>query len=263
VSGELAGRVAIVTGGANGIGRATVERFVEEGARVVIADLDAAAAGELVGRLGTAVAFKATDVSDAEQVQDLVDFTVAHFGGLHVMFNNAGIASAQSRFLDDELEDFGRVAGVNLFGVMVCSQRAARHMAANGGGSIVNTASIAGINAGAGLISYRVTKAAVIHFSRSIAIDLAEHGIRVNCIAPAHIATAINTNYDVNQIIKLMQPLQRAGKPGDVAEAVLFLASDRAAQITGTVLPIDGGTTAGPPANQLRTLIRAERSATQ
>ena len=134
------------------------------------------------------------------------------------MFNNAGISSSRSRFIDDELQDFDRVIGVNLFGVMVCSQRAARHMAANGGGAIVNTASIAGINVGAGLISYRVSKAAVIHFSRSIAIDLAEHGIRVNCLAPAHIATAINTDYDVAQIIRLMQPLQRAGTPHDVAE---------------------------------------------
>jgi NAD(P)-dependent dehydrogenase (short-subunit alcohol dehydrogenase family) len=134
-------------------------------------------------------------------------------------------------------------------------------MAANGGGAIVNTASIAGINAGAGLISYRVTKAAVIHFSRCIAIDLAEYGIRVNCLAPAHIATAINTNYDVSQIIRLMQPLQRAGTPNDVANSVLFLVSDRAAQITGVVLPVDGGTTAGPPANQLRQLLRAPGNA--
>ena len=169
------------------------------------------------------------------------------FGGLHVMFNNAGISSAQRRFLQDDLRDFQRVVAVNLFGVMVCTQRAARHMADHGGGSIINTASIAGINAGAGLMPYRATKAAVIHFSRSVAVDMAEHGIRVNCIAPAHIATAINTNYDIPQIVKLMQPLQRLGTPRDVANAVLYLASDRAAQVTGIVLPVDGGTTAGPP----------------
>jgi NAD(P)-dependent dehydrogenase (short-subunit alcohol dehydrogenase family) len=258
---ELAGKVAIVTGGASGLGRATVELFVEEGARVVIADQNAEAGAALATELGDAVAFKQTDVADTEQVQALVDFTVDRFGGLHAMFNNAGISSNMSRFLDDELTDFDRVVGVNLRGVMVCSQRAARHMAANGGGAIVNTASIAGINAGAGLISYRVTKAAVIHFSRCIAIDLAEYGIRVNCLAPAHIATAINTNYDVSQIIRLMQPLQRAGTPNDVANSVLFLVSDRAAQITGVVLPVDGGTTAGPPANQLRQLLRAPGNA--
>ena len=258
---ELAGKVAIVTGGASGLGRATVELFVEEGARVVIADQNAEAGAALATELGDAVAFKQTDVADTEQVQALVDFTVDRFGGLHAMFNNAGISSNMSRFLDDELTDFDRVVGVNLRGVMVCSQRAARHMAANGGGAIVNTASIAGINAGAGLISYRVTKAAVIHFSRCIAIDLAEYGIRVNCLAPAHIATAINTNYDVSQIIRLMQPLQHAGTPNDVANSVLFLVSDRAAQITGVVLPVDGGTTAGPPANQLRQLLRAPANA--
>jgi NAD(P)-dependent dehydrogenase (short-subunit alcohol dehydrogenase family) len=258
---ELAGKVAIVTGGASGLGRATVELFVEEGARVVIADQNAEAGAALATELGDTVAFKQTDVADAEQVQALVDFTVDRFGGLHAMFNNAGISSNMSRFLDDELTDFDRVVGVNLRGVMVCSQRAARHMAANGGGAIVNTASIAGINAGAGLISYRVTKAAVIHFSRCIAIDLAEYRIRVNCLAPAHIATAINTNYDVSQIIRLMQPLQRAGTPNDVANSVLFLVSDRAAQITGVVLPVDGGTTAGPPANQLRQLLRAPGNA--
>ena len=147
---ELAGKVAIVTGGASGLGRATVELFVEEGARVVIADANADLGEELASQLGDAVAFKRTDVADAGQVQALVDFTVARFGGLHAMFNNAGISSSRSRFIDDELQDFDRVIGVNLFGVMVCSQRAARHMAANGGGAIVNTASIAGINAGAG-----------------------------------------------------------------------------------------------------------------
>jgi len=247
VTKELADKVAIVTGGAGGIGRATAEVFVEEGAHVVIADVDREAGDATAAELGRGAAFKQTDVSDADAVQALVDFTVERFGGLHVMFNNAGISSAQRRFLQDDLRDFQRVVAVNLFGVMVCTQRAARHMADHGGGSIINTASIAGINAGAGLMPYRATKAAVIHFSRSVAVDMAEHGIRVNCIAPAHIATAINTNYDIPQIVKLMQPLQRLGTPRDVAYAVLYLASDRAAQVTGIVLPVDGGTTAGPP----------------
>ena len=168
------------------------------------------------------------------------------------MVNNAGVSGASRRFLDDDLRDFERVMSVNLLGVMLGSQRAARHMAEHGGGSIVNTTSIAGINAGAGLMAYRSSKAAVIQLTRSIAIDLAEHGIRVNCIAPAHIATEINANYDVDRIIQLMQPLQRNGRPADVANAVLWLASDQAAQVTGIVLPVDGGTTAGPPAGQLR-----------
>jgi NAD(P)-dependent dehydrogenase (short-subunit alcohol dehydrogenase family) len=258
---ELAGKVAIVTGGAGGLGRATVELFAQEGANVVIADVDAEAGEDLADRLGPAAAFKRTDVVDRDQVQELVDFTVARFGGLHIMFNNAGISSRRRRFLSDELDDFQRVMNVNLFGIMVCSQRAARHMAENGGGSIINTASIAGINAGGGLMIYRASKAAIIHFSRSIAVDLAEYGIRVNCIAPAHISTAINTDYDIPAVVRLMQPLQRAGSPTDVANAVLYLASERSAQVTGIVLPVDGGTTAGRPVSELRQLM-AERPTT-
>jgi NAD(P)-dependent dehydrogenase (short-subunit alcohol dehydrogenase family) len=105
------------------------------------------------------------------------------------------------------------------------------------------------------LMAYRASKAAVIHLTRSMAIDLADHGIRVNCVAPAHIPTEINTSYDITTIVQLMQPLQRQGQPVDVANAVLFLASEQSAQVTGIVLPIDGGTTAGPPANQLRQLM--------
>jgi NAD(P)-dependent dehydrogenase (short-subunit alcohol dehydrogenase family) len=256
---ELSDKVAIVTGGAGGLGRATVELFVEEGARVVVADTDGELGHQLAADLGDAVAFKRTDVAEAREVRELVDFAVEHFGGLHIMFNNAGISGASRRFLDDDLRDLQRVMSVNLFGTMVGSQCAARHMAAHGGGSIINTTSIAGINAGSGLMAYRSSKAAVIHFSRSIAIDLAEHGIRVNCIAPAHIATSINSSYDVSEIIRLMQPLQREGRPADVANAVLYLASERAAQITGIVLPVDGGTTAGPPASQLRNLLSKGR----
>src|SRR3954471_11966810 len=138
MGGELAGKVAIVTGGASGLGRATVELFVKEGASVVIADVDVGAGAALADALGDAAAFKQTDVTDADAVQGVVDFAVEHFGGLHVMFNNAGVGSALARFLDDDLSDFSRVMNINVFGVMVGSQRAARHMRANGGGSIIN-----------------------------------------------------------------------------------------------------------------------------
>jgi NAD(P)-dependent dehydrogenase (short-subunit alcohol dehydrogenase family) len=251
---ELSGKVAIVTGGASGIGRASAELFVEEGARVVIADVDAERGEDAAAKLGAAAVFQRTDVADADQVQELVDRAVACFGGLHVMFNNAGISdSTYGPFLEDDLKRFQRVMAVNLFGVMIGSQRAARHMAKNGGGSIINTTSTAGIRAGGGVMTYRASKAAVIHFSRSIAIDLAEHGIRVNCIAPGHIPTAI-TSYDMARVIRANQPLQRQGMPIDVANAALYLASERSAQVTGIVLPVDGGTTAGPP-------IRARESA--
>jgi NAD(P)-dependent dehydrogenase (short-subunit alcohol dehydrogenase family) len=252
---ELAGKVAIITGGASGIGRATAELFVEQGARVVVADVNAELGDALAASLGASAAFRRTDVADADQVQELVDFAVGHFGGLHVMFNNAGVPSSFARLLDNDLADFHRVIGVNLFGVMVGTQRAARHMAEHGGGSIVNTSSIAALTGGAGPIAYRVSKAAVVQFSRSSAIDLAEYGIRVNCIAPGHIATGI-TNYDMGPVIELTQPLQRHGEPNDVADAVLYLAGDRSAQVTGIVLPVDGGTTAGPPVSQLRVLMQ-------
>ena len=256
---ELSDRVAIVTGGAGGIGRATAELFVQEGARVVIADVDTTRGEAVAADLGDAAAFKRTDVAIADEVQALVDFAVTRFGGLHVMFNNAGIGGSFKRFLDDDLSDFDRVIAVNLYGVIVGSQRAARHMAAHGGGVIVNTTSIGGINAGAGVMTYRATKAAVIHFTKSIAVELAQHGIRVNCIAPAHIPTAINASLDQASLVRVLQPLQRVGSPRDVANAVLYLAGERAAQITGIVLPIDGGTTAGAPPRPLKELLAGSR----
>jgi len=257
VAEELADKVAIITGGAGGFGRATADLFVQEGAKVVIADIDAEGGEKVAAELGEAAAFKETDVSDADQLQSLVDFAVERFGELHVMFNNAGMGGSQRRFLKEDFRDFDQEMSVNLLGVMVGSQRAARHMAEHGGGVIINTTSIGGINAGAGVTAYRAAKAAVIHFTRCIAIELAEHNIRVNCVAPAHIPTAINTNYDQSKIVRLMQPLQRIGSPVDVANAVLYLASDRAAQITGIVMPIDGGTTAGPPVRDVREVLTA------
>src|SRR5262245_3312544 len=251
---ELSDRVAIVTGGAGGICRATAEWFVQEGAKVVMADGDGARGEAVAAELGATTAFKRTDVAIASEVEALVDFAVRRFGGLHVMFNNAGIGGSFKRFLDDDLSDFDRVIAVNLRAVMVGSQRAARHMAGHGGGVIVNTTSIGGINAGPGVMTYRATKAAVIHFTRSIAVELAQHDIRVNCIAPAHIPTAINAAWDQAALVRANQPLQRVGSPRDVANAVLYLASERAAQITGVVLPVDGGTTAGSPPRPLKDL---------
>ena len=129
---------------------------------------------------------------------------------------------------------------------MVGSQRAARHMKEHGGGVIVNNSSIAGIDASPGLVVYQAAKAAVIHFTRAIASDLGRYGIRVNCIAPGHIVTAMTT-YDIEPIVRYTQPLQRKGAPEEAAYAVVFLASDKAAHITGAILPVDGGSTAGPP----------------
>ena len=253
-SQELAGKVAIVTGGAGGIGQATAQLLVAEGAKVVIGDVDAEGGRSLAERIGAAAAFKKTDVSNAEQVQALVDFAVDRFGGLDVMFNNAGIGSPLKRLLPDDLEDFSRIMSVNLFGVIAGTQRAARYMKDHGGGSIINNASIAAINAGTGMISYRASKAAVAHATKCMAIDLAPYAIRVNCLTPAHIRTGITT-YEMGPVLRYMQPLEREAQPEDVANAVVFLASERAAQVTGIVLPIDGGTTAGPPFAQTKLIM--------
>lgn len=273
---ELDGKVAIVTGGLGGIGRATVELFVAEGAKVVIADLDRDAGEALADELGGNALFQRTDVAKLDEVQALVDVAVSHFGGLNIMYNNAGISGGRHpQFLDDDLSTFHDVIGVNLFGVMAGSQRAARHMAENGGGVILNNASIAGIMAGQALMSYRASKAAVIHLTKSLAIDLAKHWIRVNCLAPGHIRTPIHQMTDAPldggmaaRVERAMQPVwdsnkpyKRLGVPADAAQAALFLVSDRAAQITGAILPVDGGISAGDPVNHLEELLAAQAAA--
>jgi NAD(P)-dependent dehydrogenase (short-subunit alcohol dehydrogenase family) len=272
MAGELEGKAAIITGGASGIGLASVELFVAEGARVVIADLDREAGEALASKLGNAAQFFAVDVSKRAEVEALVAFATDQFGRLDVMFNNAGIACAPfPDFLDDTLEDFDRVVAVNLLGPMLGTQIAARAMARQGsGGSIINTASIAGILAGQAMISYRVTKAGLVHFSKSVAIELARHAIRVNSIAPGHIQTAMSSfeqgsmsdnvaalAKEIDAIYLSNQPLKRRGTPCDVANAALFLASDRSQFMTGAVMPVEGGVTAGDPVNHLADILGA------
>jgi NAD(P)-dependent dehydrogenase (short-subunit alcohol dehydrogenase family) len=274
MAGQLEGKVAIITGGASGIGLATVELFLAEGARLVVADIDRTSGEALASRLGQAARFFAVDVSQRAEVEAMVDFAVGQFGRLDVMFNNAGISCAPfADFLDDTLEDFDRVVAVNLLGPMLGTQIAARAMAKQGGGgSIINTASIAGILAGQAMMSYRVTKAGVVHFSKSAAIDLARHSIRVNCIAPGHIQTAMSAfeegsvpdnvtalAKEIDAIYLSNQPLKRRGQPQDVAEAALFLAGDRSQFVTGTVMPVEGGVVAGDPVNHLSDILGARK----
>jgi NAD(P)-dependent dehydrogenase (short-subunit alcohol dehydrogenase family) len=264
MSAELAGKVAVVTGGSSGIGRGTVERFVAEGARVVIADLDRERGEALVASMGKNAAFKRTDVGESEQIREVVDFAIKTFGGLHVMVNNAGISGVRHpRLLDEDFKDFQRVLGINLLGVMIGTREAARHMAKNGGGSIINISSTGALQPGPGLWAYGTSKAAVIHFTKCAAVDLGEYAVRVNCIAPGNIETPImgatmGANLSEQERAELMksirafliarQPLQRQGTPEDLADAVMYFARDRSSFVTGTVLPVDGGMVVGSPA---------------
>lgn len=272
MQGELSGKVAIVTGGANGIGRGTVELFVEEGAKVVIADIDEEGGRTLCARLGPDTRFKRADVSKRADIQALVDFAVAEFGGLHIMFNNAGLSDVSyGRLLEDDFVHFERVMQVNVLGVMLGTQIAARHMSRSGGGSIINTSSIGGLKCGHGLPIYRAAKAGVIHFTQSAAVELGEFLIRVNCLCPGNIPTDMGTfaapvpgmsRADVermqNAILAVRmsrQPLQRLGRPRDIGQAALFLGSDRSVYISGQVLAVDGGATAGDPRSQMQEIM--------
>ncbi|GFG74534.1 SDR family NAD(P)-dependent oxidoreductase [Mycobacterium botniense] len=259
---ELAGKVAIVTGGASGIGRATVERFVSEGAKVVIADVDRDRGEDLAATLGVDVSFQSTDVAQPTEVSALVAVTVEKFGGLHIMVNNAGVSGTMHRrFLDDDLADFDRVMAVNVLGVMAGTRDAARHMVASGGGSIINVTSIGGIQAGGGVMTYRASKAAVIQFTKSAAIELAQYDIRVNAVAPGNVPTPLLASSaaklgadaierftaTIRETMRADRPLKREGTPDDVAEAILYFAGERSRYVTGTVLPVDGGIVAGKP----------------
>ncbi|MBB3602968.1 NAD(P)-dependent dehydrogenase (short-subunit alcohol dehydrogenase family) [Mycolicibacterium sp. BK556] len=258
---ELAGKVAVVTGGASGLGAGIVERFLAEGASVVFGDIDVEQGQALADSHDKAL-FLPTDVAATEQLSALIDSAVEKFGRLDVMVNNAGISHKMHRsFLDDDLAEFEKVMAVNLKAVMAGTRDAARHMRDSGGGSIINLTSIGGIQAGGGVMSYRASKAAVIHFTQCAAIELAKYEVRVNCLAPGHIRTAIVSKsahgMDAEQVAKFEagiretmrqdRPLEREGTAADVAEAILFFAGDRSPYVTGTVLPVDGGTAAGKP----------------
>lgn len=259
MANELAGKVAIVTGGSRGLGRGMVELFLEEGARVVIADILEEEGQALAQELGGDVRFKQTDVSQREAVQTLVDYAVAEFGGLHAIVNNAGLSeNAFGPLLEADFETFERVMAVNVKGVMLGTQIAARHMAKHGGGSVINVSSISGIQAGFGFFTYRASKAAVVNFTQTAAIELGVNLVRVNCICPGNIPTPMGTfaaadddalqkriQAAVNEVRMGWQPLKRQGSPRDIAEAALFLSSDRSRQVSGQILSVDGAATAG------------------
>lgn len=252
MSGRLEGRVAIVTGGASGIGAGTVRRFVDEGARVVIADVDVERGKELAGELGPSTCFAETDVTDEQNVAAAVDRALVDFGRLDVMFNNAGIIGAVGPIADTSLTAWDRSVAVLLRSVFLGMKHAARAMIPNRSGVILSTSSIAGLTGGLGPHAYTAAKHAVIGLTKSVAVELAAHGIRVNAIAPGMTATGMTaytftgdaTGIDATvATIRSRSLLGIAGEPADIASAALYLASDDARYVTGHVLVVDAGQT--------------------
>lgn len=256
---SLEGKVAVVTGGCSGIGLGTVERFVREGARVVVGDIDDAAGAAIADRFEGAVAYTRCDVRDEAQIEALMASAVARFGGLDVVFNNAGAGGADKRIDELSGEDWDRTHSLLLRAVALGIRHAAPHMKVRGGGSIINTSSIAGVQSGAGSVAYSSAKAGVIHLTRVAAAELARDGIRVNAVCPGLIITNIFVPTErvpaavaptllsnLERFAPEAQPIKKAGLPSDVANAVLFFASDQSAFITGEHLMVDGGLFVGP-----------------
>jgi NAD(P)-dependent dehydrogenase (short-subunit alcohol dehydrogenase family) len=255
---RLANKVALVTGGASGIGEATVRLFVAEGASVVIADVQDDRGQRLAGELGARAAYAHADVSREADVQAAVDAAMGRFTRLDCIFNNAGSVGVGGRIAEVPVDGFDETLGVLLRGVFLGMKHAAPVMKRQGGGSIISTASVAGLRTGLGPHVYSAAKAAVIHLTRSVAMELGEHNIRVNCICPGGIATPIFgkglglSPERAEEIVPLMkgvlenlQPIKRAGVPDDIAQAALWLASDDSTFVNGHALVVDGGLIGG------------------
>lgn len=248
---RLADKSAIVTGGAGGIGRATSLAFAAEGARVAVVDVAPGAAEKVAEEIraagGTAIALTA-DVSDETDIERVVADTVSAFGGVDVVFNNAGIIR-RTTAVETTADEWDRVFGVNVKGIFLMCKHVVPVMAANGGGSIVNTGSGWGLKGGAQAISYCASKGAVVNMTRALAIDHGPQGIRVNSVNPGD----VNTGMLRDEARQLGQeagsflaeaadrPLQRMGEPQEIAAAVVWLASDESSYVTGSALVVDGG----------------------
>jgi NAD(P)-dependent dehydrogenase (short-subunit alcohol dehydrogenase family) len=255
---RLANKVALITGGASGIGEATVRLFVAEGAAVVIADLQDERGSRVAAELGSRAAYVHADVSREADVQAAVAETERRFGRLDCIFNNAGYGGVGGRIAEIPVDGFDQTMGVLVRGVFLGMKHAAPVMKRQGSGSIISTASIAGLQTGLGPHVYSTAKAAVIHLTRSVAMELGEHNVRVNCICPGGIATPIFgkglglSPERAEEIVPLMkgvlenlQPIKRAGLPDDIAQAALWLASDDSTFVNGHALVVDGGLVGG------------------
>ncbi len=255
-TGRLTGKVAIVTGGASGMGRATVEQFIASQASVVIADLNVDRGRELVEELsasgaGERVRFTRTDVSQEEDIAALVDFALEAFGQLDVMFNNAGIGGAFGPITELATDAWDETFAVLVRSVFLGIKHCARVMIEQGtGGSIINTASIAGIGGGAGPQAYSAAKAAVVNLSTTTAVELAPHRIRVNAICPGIIFTPLmhdGNEAQAEEVMSQIQPWPNRGEGDDIAAMAMFLAGDESQFVTGQAHIVDGGLLASGP----------------
>jgi NAD(P)-dependent dehydrogenase (short-subunit alcohol dehydrogenase family) len=259
---RLEHKVAFITGACSGIGLATAEALVSQGARVLAADIQDDAGAALQQRLGGRLKYVHCDVTQPAQIQAAVDRAAAEFGGLDIVFNNAGAGGQRGGMEEMTLEGWDHTMNLLLRSVMCGTMYALPHLKARGGGAIVNTASISALAAGYAPVAYSTAKAAVLHFSKVAAADLARHRIRVNAVVPGFIATAIfGSGFGLDrQAAQQMaatlterggslQPAGRTGRPEDIAEAVLYLVSDAASFVTGTHIVVDGGMTVGTRAS--------------
>jgi NAD(P)-dependent dehydrogenase (short-subunit alcohol dehydrogenase family) len=251
---RLEGKVAVITGAASGMGKAAAILFAREGAHVVLADLNVPGGEEAAGLASAAggrCVFQRVDVSLEDEIQALIGRALSEFGRLDITFNNAGIGGAVGSLESISVEDWDRTQAVCLRGVFLGIKHSIAPMRAAGGGAIISTASIAGIDGYPNLHAYCAAKAGVLNLTRSASIEFAADLIRINAIAPGGVSTPIvygglgGDKAAADQFLVTAQPLPMAGQPEDIAEAALFLASDAARFITGHTLVVDGGATAG------------------
>lgn len=245
---RLIGKTAIITGGGGGIGRSTAIRFAKEGARVAVADVDSTIGEETVRLIkedGGKAIFVKTDVTDSEQIKALINTTTSMFGALHILFNNAGVGNSEVRSVDLSEEEWDRVIDINLKGVFLGIKYAIPELIKAGGGAIINTSSLLGLKGQKYVSAYNASKAGVVMLTQNASLEYGKYNIRVNAIAPGVIDTPIIDRWKQNErkwpIISRANALGRIGTPDEVANAVVFLASDEASFITGTTLSVDGG----------------------